>query len=197
MTAYAWPGWGVSAFELRIQPNTRQFVGPYTPNVQTLDFLGERWIAKMTIVPTVDSIVGAAYEAFWDRLKGPANQITLGHLKLSAPQGTMRGTPTLNASVAQLANTATLNATAGATLRAGDMLGIGGQLVRIMADATADGSGHMTIEFQPRARVAWSAGAAVTWAAPTAPFMIKADSGPTTWEPGFANGTTVELIEVL
>ncbi len=196
MTAYAWPGWRVSSFELRIQPNTRTFVGPYTPNVQVLDFMGERWVCKMSVVPSTDPLVGAAMEAFFDRLKGPANQIVLGHQKFSAPQGTMRGTPVLTASVAQLANTATLTTTAGATLRAGDMLGINGQLVRVMADATADGAGHMMIEFQPRARVAWTIGAVVTWNAPTANFMMKADSAPITWVPGYSDAITVELIEV-
>ena len=84
-----------------------------------------------------------------------------------------------------------------ATLRAGDMLGIGGQLVRIMADATADGTGAITIEFQPRARAAIAASSAVTWARPTANFMLKsADGVPTVWAPGRADGASVEFIEV-
>ena len=198
MTVYAWPGWPVKAFELRILPNTRVYTGPYTPVTQTLDFLGERWIGRFDLVATNDPIMIAAYEAFFDRLKGQQNQFSLSHLKLSAPQGTMRGTPTLLSSVAQLANTCTIATTAGATVRAGDMLGLGPtpQLCRVMADATADGSGHLAIEFQPRARIAWSSGASVVWSAPQANFMLKAPDVPVMWEPGFAQGPSIELIEV-
>ena len=86
----------------------------------------------------------------------------------------------------------------GSTLLPGDMLGIGGQLVRIMVATVADGSGHMPIEFQPRVRptAGWSAGSAVTWAQPTANFMLKANDVVTTWEPGMSQGTSVELVEV-
>ena len=227
MTQYTWPGWKVNRFEMRVIPNTRSFTGPYTPNVQTLDFFGERWSIRAAIVPTNDPIQTAEREAFWDRLKGMANTVALWHLKIKAPQGTMRdgatigitntagqalnlvntsgqalglisGTPTLGAAVAQFANTCTLRCAPGKTLRAGDMVGIAGQLVRIMADATADGSGNLAIEFQPRARAAWPIYSAVVWNAPTANFMLKAGDGvPTSWVPGAADGADVEFIEAL
>jgi hypothetical protein len=226
MTVYAWPGFGVRRFSLHLMPNLRQFVGPYTPATQVLDFLGERWAATLELTASADDIEIAAREAFFDRLKGTANQFALGHQKLTAPQGTMRdgltavvrnassvlvtvvnassatvtviyGQPVLLSSVAQLANTAPVQAVPGSTLRAGDMLGINGQLVRVMADVTFDGSGNGTVEFQPRARVSWTYGTAVMWSAPKANFMLKVDGVPSTWEPG---GTTsaisFELIEV-
>ena len=197
MTVYAWPGWGAERFELRIIPNLRTFAGPYTPTTQVLDLLGERWAARIDLPPTNNPIEAAAREAFFDRLKGMAHQIALWHLKLTAPQGTMRGAPVLNAAVAQLANVAVINTPAGSTVRAGDMLGIAGQLVRVMADATANGGGQVTVEFQPRARTAWSASTAVVWSQPTANFMLKAADGVSTaWVPGFAQGASFELIEV-
>lgn len=199
MTVYALPAWfKPSRFELRLLPNLRTWVGPYTPTVQTVDLLGERWASKLELPPEVDAVIGAAREAYWDRLKGTMHQIAMPHMRLLVPQGTMRGTPTLAAGVAQLANTATLaGCGAGATLRAGDMLGIGGQLVRVMADAVANGSGQMDIEFQPRARTAWASGSAVTWNAPTANFALKsADGVPTVWAPGMVDGISIELIEV-
>lgn len=42
MTTYAWPGWKVNRFEMRVLPNLRTFTGPYTPTVQVIDLLGER-----------------------------------------------------------------------------------------------------------------------------------------------------------
>lgn len=198
MSAYAWTLGNANRFELRLIPNLRTFVGPYTPTTQVLDFLGERWAARVDLPPTTDDIVAAAREAFFDRLKGMANQVTIGHLQKSAPQGTMRGAPTLNGAVAQLANTCAITTTAGATLLAGDMLGINGQLIRVMANATADGTGAMTIEFQPRARVAWTTGLPVVWSAPTANFMLKTpDAPPTVWVPGYVEGCSFELIEAL
>lgn len=199
MTTYSWPAtFGVTRFEMRIRHNTRVFTGPYTPTTQVLDLLGERWIITLSLKPTIDPIAGAAREAFWDRLKGSANLIAIGHRKLKQPLGTMRGTPVVTSTIAQLASTGTITTTPGATLRAGDMIGLGGQLVRNMADATADGSGHLVIEFQPRARAAIATGAAVVWDGPTATFMLApgADGAPTAWTPGAVEGTSIDLVEV-
>ena len=228
MTIYAWPGWGAARFELRVIPNLRTFAGPYTPTTQILDLLGERWAGRIDLPPTNNSIEGAAREAFFDRLKGMAHQIAVWHLKLPAPQGTLRsdtaavsvvnaslaavavvnassaavsvligGAPTTAAAVSQLSNTAIINTLAGRTVRAGDMLGIAGQLVRVMADATANGAGQMAIEFQPRARIAWPLYSAVVWDKPAANFMLKAADGVSTaWVPGRADGCSFELIEV-
>ena len=227
MTIYAWPGWGAARFELRIIPNLRTFAGPYTPTTQILDLLGERWAARIDLPQTNNSIEGAAREAFFDRLKGMAHQIAVWHLKLPAPQGTLRsdtasvavvnassaavtvvnasaatvsmligGAPTVGA-VSQLANNALINTLAGRTVRAGDMLGIAGQLVRVMADSAANSAGQLLIEFQPRARTAWPIYSAVVWDKPTANFMLKAADGVSTaWVPGRADGCSFELIEV-
>lgn len=196
MTVYAWPNWQVERFEMRVQPNVRVFNGAYTPVTQVVDLLGEVFVASIDLAPHTDLLIGAAREAFFDRLKGPTHQIALWNLRRPAPQGTMRGSPVLASSVAQLANTATITTTAGATLKAGDHIGISGQLVRVMADATANGSGALAIEFMPRARLAWSSGAAVTWNKPTANFMLKSDSVPVTYRPGMFDGSSFDLIEV-
>lgn len=225
MTTYAWPGWKVSCFEMRVVPNTRVFNSPFNPaSAQVVDLLGELWQVMIELPPRVSPIDGAAREAFFDRLRGPVNRISLWNLRFPAPQGTLRdgaiasvvngslapvavvnaslavvtvvyGTPVLGAALAQLAGTATINHIAGRTLRAGDPLGINGQLVRIMADATADGAGQMTVEFLPRMRSAVAAGAVVTWDRPTATFMLRAAGVPTTWRPGLHDAVSLDLIE--
>lgn len=231
MTTYAFPfnpSWRPDRFELRIVPNTRVFVGPYTPTTQVIDLLGERWFVSFDMPGRVDSLLGAAFEAFFDRLKGPANSFSLWNLKFPAPQGTMRatdsqtvlvqnsslatvtvqnsslatvtvvtGTPQFISPVAQGANTATLGALPGKTLRAGDMLGIGSQTVRIMADATSDGSGNMAIEFQPRTRSAIASYTQVVTDKPTMNFILKADGVPVTWRPGYFEGVSVEGVEAI
>ena len=197
MTTYAWPvAWRVREFELRVIPNLRSFSNPYSNGTSVVDLLGERWAARLDLHLTTNTVEAAAREAFFDRLKGMAHTIGMWHLRLPAPQGTLRGSPTLSAAVAQLANTASVQTTAGATVLAGDMLGLAGQLVRVMADATANGSGVLAIEFQPRARTAMAAGAAVTWDKPTTPMMLRSATGvPTAWVPGYADGASIDLIE--
>lgn len=227
MTAYALPAsFKPSRFEMRVLPNTRTFVGPYTPATQVLDFLGERWQISMDIVPGVDPVQGAAQEAFWDRLKGPANLVTMGYLPRTLPQGTIRDGggsaqwktntatnatwqtnvpsaatwsyigPTTYAAMAQLSNQLPVSRTPGTTIFAGDLLGCGGQLFRAMASYTTDSSGQALVEVQPRARAVIPISSAITCTAPTANFMLKADGVPTVWRPGMYEACSVELIEV-
>lgn len=375
MTAYAWPtAWVPSAFELRVLPNTRTFVGAYTPVVQVVDLMGGRWQGRIDLPPTNSLDEAGSREGFFDRLVGPANQITLWNFRRATPRGTGRGVMTLAASALQSANSVTVggvtngvnllvggsfevdtnadgmadlwarysggttgalsNARSGwaqhgawsqqvsaaglgttssdrvgllqtganiaaaagqtvtasayllgslsgtkgkmlvqffdagassvgvltsadlpitggvqqitvsgsvpsnavtadiyvyihsapstpaaaivsidavqlqvgaaattfldpGTLLAGDMLGINGQLVRVMADATANDAGKITVEFQPRLRAAQSSGAAVSWNKPTCNVMLKGAEGvATTYHPGYADGCSFEFVEV-
>jgi hypothetical protein len=227
MAIYAWP-FPVNRFEMRILPNTRIFTGPYTPTTQVLDLLGERWIISLDIPPTDDTLqTVAAREAFFDRLKGPANWISMGHQMIKAPLGTFgagvpvtwrnssaatvtwrnsssqvvtwtAGDPVTVGDIQQLASTAVIRNPVGRTLLAGSLLGIGGQLVRIMADTVADSNGNMPIEFQPRMRQFVPNGTSIVYSAPTANFILKPGTPnvPTSWTPGMADGATIELIEV-
>lgn len=225
MTTYDWPShWNVNAFEMRVMPNVRAFPNAFNPGVQVVDLLGERWSVMLDLTPVRSVAEGAEREAYFDRLRGPINRIALYNLRFPSPRGTLRngtvanvvnaslaavtvvnaslqvvtviaGQPALATSIAQFATTATINHIAGRTLKAGDMVGIGGQLVRVMTDAVADGAGQIAIEFYPRMRAAVAANTAVEWDRPTATFMLKADGVPTRWVPGFADAASLELIE--
>jgi hypothetical protein len=218
MNVYSWPSFPVSAFEMRVLPNQRTFVGPYTPTVQVLDMLGERWQITMTLAPTVhDDITGAALEAFFDRLKGQANAVSLWHVRRPRPQGTLAGAvtatwtpgtwtpgtwvagaPIVADDIAQLANTGTILTLPGRTLKAGDQFSMGGQLVRQMVNTVADGTGRMPIEFQPRARNVIPRATSIGWDTPTANFILKPGTPnvPTVWTPDMIEGATIEFIEV-
>lgn len=198
MTQFAWPRtWAASRFEMRIMSNTRIFTGPYTPTTQVIDLLGERWTINFDIANDIDPILGAAREAFFDRLAGPANQIAIWNLVRPIPAGTMRGTPTIDSTVAQLANILPIVTAPRATLLAGDQIGVNGQLCRVMANAVADGSGAMSVEVRPRMRAEVGAGAEVLWDHPTANMMLKADGVPVSWRPGLFELSTLDLIEAL
>lgn len=202
MTTYAWPqtpGWYPNRFEMRIVPNVLTFTSQYNKSQQVVDMLGERWRIVMDLPADNSTLLGAAREAFFDRLKGPLNYITIGHQKRRVPLGTMRGSPTVSSTVAQLANIANIQTTAGATLLAGDHIQFGssGQLVRVMADATANGSGVISVEFSPRARVSVASSTAVVWNYPTASFRLAAEGVPVSWVPGAFSGSSMELTEVV
>ena len=88
-----------------------------------------------------------------------------------------------------------INTTVGATLKAGDMLGLGSHLLQVADDATAVGT-VITVNLLPRVRETVAAGAAITWDKPTAQFMMPADSAAITYRPMMAEGVALDLVEV-
>lgn len=190
MSVYTWPATVVPrTVQLRLMPAIRTFTSPYSRQTQAVDLLAETWRLQMTLPPNTDRIVAGALEAFFDRLKGQVHQASLWHFGRPAPLGSMRGSPTLSANAAQLANTVAINGSG--TLLAGDMIGVGGQLCRVMADATLPGS----VEIAPRLRTAVASGSAVAWDKPTANFMLASDGVPLVYEPGFYRELEVEWME--
>jgi hypothetical protein len=83
------------------------------------------------------------------------------------------------------------------TLKVGDMLGVGGLLLRTKTDTTFDDSGAATVPITARLRNAQSSGAAVTWDKPTALFrLVQADSPGVNWRSnGFDGSARIDLIE--
>lgn len=229
MTTYVWPqttGWLPSAFEMRLVPNVLSFVSQYDKSQQSVDLLGERWRVIVTLPFDTDPVLGAAREAFFDRLKGPVNYFSMGHLARKLPAGTLRdgtvtagwvnnasaaatwlnassvvaawsgGAPALRSAIAQLGNIAIIQAVPGATLRAGDQLGLGGLLVRTMADAGPAGSdGLLAIEFAPRSRDVIPAYTAVVWNYPTAIFRLVSSGVPVQWRSGQSDSLSFEAVE--
>jgi len=199
MTTYTWPSaWQPRRFRMQVMANERAFTGYYSGQSQALDLLGEFWTCQMEMPPSRDEGKGADMEAFFERLHGRVNLVSLWNLARPEPRGTMRGTPTLNADVPQLANAVHILSTPYATLKAGDVIGLGGQVSRVMADYTANAGGVLiSVEIWPRARVAMSSGAAVSWDKPTVDFRLVDGQGvPIDWEPGMVfQGPLVSLVE--
>lgn len=225
MTTYAWPGFCVNGFSMMLRPNTYVFTGPYTPSVQTLDVMGERWSVRFDMTPGNTREGSGEREAFFDRLLGPLHRIALWNLARPLPLGTMRGGHTVNVVNGSLAAVTVVNGalqpvtvvggtpsvavgasrgvdqitmigSPGKTLLPGDMLGIGVQLVRMVAPATFDANGNAVVEFLPRLRSAVSAGTVITYDKPTATFALAADGVPIMNRPGKVyESASVELIE--
>jgi len=142
------------------------------------------------------------WDAFLLSLKGRTNQVALWNFARPYPLGTMRGTMTLNVAAAQGATTLQIIAATEATktLKQGDMLGVGTgttkQVVKVLADATADVNGIITVSIESALRNALFIGAAVTWDKPTALFRRKDSKTAWTYKPGLVtDGFVVEFIE--
>lgn len=83
-----------------------------------------------------------------------------------------------------------------ATLLAGDPLAVGGQLLRVAADAQANDAGAMTVEVMPMLRAAQASGAAITLARASALFMLATPELTFSREPGrMAPPLSVDFVE--
>ena len=144
---------------------------------QAIDLLNDRWLCSITIPVKAASKV-AALEAFVGAMRGQVNTVLLHHFARPSPQGTVRGTLTLNASALQGAASIVVTGCSPSTgtLKAGDMLGVGGLLLMVASDCTAV-AGVITVPITNRLRVAQNGGVAVTWSSPTAPFRLLSSSG--------------------
>lgn len=170
----------IAITQFRMVPFANQRVGasPGGGSEQAVDLLNDRW--KISFVsPGRDGYAhGAVIEAFIGAMRGQVNTVALYHNVRPAPVGTVRGTLTLSASVAQGASSIIVTGCSPSTgtVLAGDMFGVGGLLLMAAADAVAV-AGVVTIALANRVRVAQSAGASVTWDRPTVLFRLLDTSG--------------------
>ncbi len=141
------------------------------------------------------------WKALGMRLQGKNNQLAMWDLARPVPLGTMRGTMTLNTAAAQGATALSIIASgqSAKTLLQGDLLGIGTlltqQVVMVVADATSDGSGIISVTTEPALRNAHLIAASVTWDRPKALFRrVDSKYGWNNYGP-VAEGFTLDLLE--
>ena len=184
MSTYTWPA-GIAYTPLSADwwlvgsdITTRSVLGA---GQQTSAVPGAVWSAVLNFSPDSDARRHALL-GFLRGLNGKEHRVALWDMrKFSAAgvQGSPSGTIatsglTLSAAAAQFASSVSIaGCGAGATLAAGDMFKVGGQLIENTALATANGSGVMTVAVPQRLRAAAASGAAVTVVKPTALFVLK------------------------
>lgn len=156
--------------------NVLPSTSPLNGSVQTIELPGDRWRVGMGFA-AIHAPGQAEREAFWALVRGRVNRIALWHLVRPVPRGTLRGSPTLSASISSGAALLPIQATAGATLAAGDLVGLLDQVHMVVQPAVADGAGAMQVSISPPRRSAAPVGAAVVWDRPKAVFMVEADAG--------------------
>lgn len=149
-------GYRVNSFSLRSPAVAAGFAAPFGGSEQVVDLLNDRWVASMSLTPSLRAESGAI-EAFIDAQRGGANHTELHHFARPVPQGTLgrvHAVYGLLADAAQGAASVQLATEPGATLKVGDMLGLGGLLLRCGADCVADAQGVITVPLANRLRKA-------------------------------------------
>ena len=153
-----------------------------------------RWVLTLTQPPALALAQAGAWQALVAQMRGRINHLAAWDPVRNQPLGTMRGTPTLSALAA--AGTPTLalaTGQAGSTLLAGDWLQLGtglgtSQLVMVVANATADGTGAMSVTVEPPLRQQFASATAVTWQRALA--YYRSVGGSSTWR--YAGGNAVQ-----
>ncbi len=159
---------------------------------QAIELSGPLWLTDISAIRG-DDAYASAWKALLMKLQGKVNQLSMWDHMRPAPLGTMRGTLTLNsaASMGAVALSVTGGAgQAGTTLKQGDYLQLGSgitqQVVMVLDDATADGSGVIVVNTQPPLRNAFSGGASVVWDKASA--LFRAQNNDLMWD---YSGTSV------
>lgn len=147
------------------------------------------------------SLLGAdakRFEAFLLSLQGRAGRVSVGNFGAVRPRGTVSGSPLVNGAALSGASTLAIDGvSAGVTLLAGDYFGVGNRLHMATVDATANGSGQMTVSFVPPLRAAVADNAAVTLVRPTTTMMLLDDRQGWLYAAGGLRTYVVDLIEAI
>lgn len=168
---------------------------------QAVEVTAPLWSVSMVLAARNDDAIGAA-KALAMQLRGRTNQLSVYDLMRVAPRGTMRGTLTFN--TAPAAGATSLSITGGVgqaatTLLKGDLLGFGSaltqQVVMVVADATANGSGVIAVTVEPALRNAFIIGDGVTWDKPRALFRRASSKIGWDYGPTRVSGIVLELLE--
>jgi hypothetical protein len=196
MSTISWPAalqapttvtWGVKA-------NTQIMVSPLNGTVQTLELPGARWAVQMAF-PAMAEAEAGPFQAYVMKLRGQANRAALYNHARNIPRGTAGGTPLVNGGSQTGASLITDGWSAGATLLQGDFFSVNGELKMATADCTADGSGNMTITFEPPLRASPANNAALTTTKPTALFILQEPETRWTTRPGKYTNIDLAFVE--
>ncbi len=152
-------------------------VSPFSFAAQAQRWAGEAWAFRVEFPPMNDASA-AAWRGFLLALSGTYGTFLWGETGAKAPQGNWAGAPAVNGAGQTGRSLAIGGLTPGATVKAGDLfqLGTGGasRLHAALADATADGSGHATLDIWPALRASPGDGDVVVVNTPKGVFRLAA-----------------------
>jgi len=173
MSDYTWPASVIpSSANLTWLDNTVRFTSPLSGTLRTESRPGSRWQLSLTVQDLKTSITLGLIEAFLFRLNGAEHRAVVpdfGYLRV----GPGSGSPVVNGAGQTgltLATSGWSNSTL--VLYAGDRIGVSGQMIPLVANATSNGSGQVTLQLAHPIRTAPSSGASIETSAPTARYTL-------------------------
>lgn len=188
-------GFCPNAFSLRLQTTQRMFTPPFGGSEQVIDLLNDRWLLSLSL-PNRTFAQAAAVEAFIAALRGMTNTVALYHWARKVPRGTMRGTPIVNPAAAGTDVIMIGVDTAGETLLAGDLIGIGGMLLMVAEDTVENGLGGLPVKLVNKLRRDLVFGEPVVWDRPSAIFRLASPSA-VQFIPGYAPEVSFDFVEAI
>lgn len=205
MAILTFPDLGVpvpSNFELKLVYNTQTFVSPLNKTTQSMELPGALWSANI-LYDMLDMDDASLLEAWIMSLHGRAGRFYLWDLMRPYPRGVP---PDENAAPVVIAASSAVQITgvgfrpAALILKAGDKVGIGGELKSVTATVISDSAGGVTIKFAPPLRrpLATYTGADIVIVRPTAVMMLQSDDqGGIPWTNGNFPMMPISCIEAL
>lgn len=174
--------------------NSRTFDSQLSGATQTTSVPGARWACSLIFenqIPTDR----AKIEGFFTLIRRE-HRIVMPRLDRKTPLGTINTSGVTASAIAQFARVITLNnCGANKTMLAGSMFKIGNQLFMCAIDATANGSGVMTVSLAVPARNATANSTPVTLLSPTTKWIYGSTTGDYARSGQIATGLTIDLIE--
>jgi hypothetical protein len=163
--------------------------------VYTYGLPGGRWTASLRFEADFEDMTRPQIEALIVSLEGGAHRLSMPHFGRPTPNGTLRGSPTIAGTL--LAGSKTINITsANGTLKAGDIIGVPGQIVMVTQDV-APFATNLTAQVRPAIRSQHNSGTPIAWNRPTTLWIPRASTaGPFPFMPGGARpGFSIDLVE--
>jgi hypothetical protein len=160
---------GPSSIVIRAMNTIGVLESPFSYVQQVQDFAGDRWEMDVMLVPMKRSNA-EEWVAKLLALKGAYGTFLLGDSVNTSPRGTWSGTPLVKGASQTGESLAIDGVSAGATALAGDWFQLGSgsstRLHKVLVDATANGSGEMTLDIFPKLRSSPADNAPLTLSSP-------------------------------
>jgi hypothetical protein len=201
VTVLSMPAIAAQELVWALQSNTQTFSSPISQITQTAEMAGARWTARLTF-KNKSASDHRAWLAFGAQLRGASGRCYLSPAFAYPRVGAGGGSPVVNGG-SQTGNTLVIkNAAHSITgwLKAGDFFsfasGTGYELKICTSDASTDGSGAVTLTFEPPIRVSPSDSAAIEITSPQA-VMRLADDSQVSWtiSPPALGAATMQFVE--
>jgi hypothetical protein len=199
------PSTSVTKEPSRIELTERSVVAvqesPFTLNQTVYVHAGMAWMLDVQL-PPMKVANAAEWCGFLSGLNGMEGTFLMGLPTITAPRGTWAGAPkVLGAHAAGVRSIAMDGYTAGATVKRNDFFQTGSgsstHLHKIVQDATADGSGLLTLEIWPATRAALADNDTFTTSSPKGLWRLAANERNWSIEKAQVYGISFRAMEAL